>query len=67
MSIPISYCRLVRALDSKEELESLRETMAYNLRHGAFTLVPCNHNPPHRQLTDADWDKLEQLLGDSDG
>lgn len=67
MSIPISYCRLVRALDSKEELESLRKTMAYNLSHGAFSFILCNHNPPHRHLTDEEWDKLEQLLGEGDG
>lgn len=62
MSIPIAYCAFVRAVDDAEALERLKRTLAYNLKNGAFTTVPCRCDPPCRELTEGEWDMLETAL-----
>jgi hypothetical protein len=51
MSIPIKYCFLVEAADNTDSFRKLHPTMYDNIKGGHFTVLPCNHDPPCRQLT----------------
>lgn len=54
MSMPIKYCFLVEAADKPESFRKLHPIMKRNLDGGHFTVFPCNHNPPCRELTAAE-------------
>lgn len=55
----MSYCLLVKALDNTRVFESLRATLRANIQDGHFTVIPCKHQIPCREITDRD---LESLL-----
>lgn len=65
MSIPMSYCQMIKAAKGdEEEYQKLRETLVSNLRCGHFTTFPCTHTPLC-SATDQQIDKLnERLKGD---
>ena len=52
MSIPIKYCFLVEACGSEELFDKLHPIMKRNLDGGHFSVFPCNHDPPCRELTE---------------
>ena len=54
MSVPVSYCRLVQAADDTEVFKMLHPTMKRNIDGGHFSVWPCEHDPPCRQLTEAE-------------
>lgn len=58
MSIPIKYCFLVEAIDDPTSFKKLHTIMYGNLLRGHFTVFPCNHDPPCRQLTDQEQSDL---------
>jgi hypothetical protein len=60
MSIPIPICRCRKALESEEELASLKRDLLNNLKFGAMSLCGCPHTPPCKPLTDEEWDELEK-------
>jgi len=73
MSMPVKYCFLVSAADDSESFAKLHPAMKRNLDGGHFTVFPCDHDPPCRQMTYEEYDSLmqrfKQLLtppGDSD-
>lgn len=51
MSVPVKYCWLVQAADDPAEFRKLHPTMKRNLDGGHFSVFPCPHDPPCRQLT----------------
>jgi hypothetical protein len=65
MSIPIKYCFLVEAVDKPESFRKLHPTMKRNLEGGHFTMIPCDHNPPCRELTRAEQVDLFQRFKQS--
>lgn len=60
MSIPIKYCFLVEAADNQEAFAKLHPTMKRNLDGGHFTIFGCNHDPPCRELSEAEQSELFQ-------
>jgi len=60
MSIPISICRFRKALQSAEELESLKRDLQTNLNFGSLSILPCDHTPRCKPLTDEEWTELEK-------
>jgi len=60
MSIPIKYCFLVEACDKPESFAKLHPIMYKNFTGGHFTIFPCTHNPPCRDLTDSECDDLQR-------
>jgi hypothetical protein len=58
MSFPIKYCWLVACADNDENFRALHSTMKRNLDGGHFSIFPCAHDPPCRQLTDAEINDL---------
>jgi hypothetical protein len=63
MSIPVSYCALVKAVDHPETLPRLREAIQYNLKCGHFSMIGCRCEPPCRELTEQEADELQAKLG----
>ena len=58
LSVPVSYCQLVKAVDDAEYFAKFHPVMKRNLDGGHFTLVSCRHDPPCRDLTDEEVDEL---------
>lgn len=58
MSIPIKYCFLVQAADDPTAFDKLKPTMKRNIEGGHFSIWPCDHDPPCRQLTDEECNDL---------
>jgi len=46
VSVPVSICTFVKACNSEESYAYLLKVMTANLKHGAFTLGGCRHDPP---------------------
>jgi hypothetical protein len=62
MSIPISICRFRKALESDEELSTLKRDLQINLKFGAWSVLECDHTPPYKLLTDEEWTELERKI-----
>lgn len=52
MSTPIKYCFLVEAADKQEWFAKLHPIMKANIAGGHYSIWPCDHDPPCRQLSD---------------
>jgi hypothetical protein len=46
MSVPVSICSIVKACNNEESYQYILKVMRINLKHGAFTLGGCRHEPP---------------------
>lgn len=71
MSMPIKYCFLVQAADDLEAFTKIHPIMKRNLDGGHFTILPCGHDPPCRDLTEEEGTDLtrrfrEPLKGATD-
>ena len=62
MSMPILYCRFVKAYDNKKLLKALAHDLIKNFKMGHFTFLPCEHNPPCRKLSEKEMDQLIERL-----
>jgi hypothetical protein len=62
MSIPIVYCRVIKALESPEAMESLKKDMKSNLEQGYFTVWSCQHTPKCREITEEEQERVEAIL-----
>jgi hypothetical protein len=62
MSTPISYCHFVEAVDNQQAFDALYDALKRNLKSGRFTLSPCGHSPPCRQLSDEEINSLASRL-----
>ena len=62
MSTPIKYCWFVSAAENQESFERLHRIMQENMEWGAYTMLPCNHVPPCRKLTDQEGNDLMERL-----
>lgn len=63
MSTPISACRVYRAaLGDEKAFARLVEDMEYNLRWGAFTVFPCQCQPPCTVPTEQQIDDLNKRV-----
>ena len=62
MSTPIIYCRVLKAVGSPEEMESLKKDLKYNLKKGVFSIWPCEHDPQCRALTEEEMTKMESVV-----
>ena len=51
MSIPVSYCAFVRAVDDPAAFRSLHPIMKRNIDCGHFSVFPCEHEPHCRELS----------------
>lgn len=60
MSIPIKYCFLVEAAEKQASFVKLHPIMHSNLKCGHFSVFPCTHDPPCRDLTEQEWDDLRR-------
>jgi len=58
MSIPIRYCSLVIAVDDLDFFGKVHPQMKRNLDKGHFSILPCEHDPPCRDLSDYELDQL---------
>lgn len=58
MSIPIKYCFLVKAADDAEQFAKLHPTMYRNIKGGHFSVWPCDHDPPCRELSEVECNDL---------
>lgn len=66
MSIPISYCALVRAVDEPEFRGRFHEIMKRNIKCGHFSIMSCSCSPPCRELTTEELDKLSEFCENED-
>jgi hypothetical protein len=62
MSIPISICRFRKALQSDEEWSTLKRDLQGNLNFESLCILPCDHTPPCKPLTDEEWAELERKI-----
>lgn len=62
MSFPILRCRYRKALEDKESFDSLASDMAYNMKVGHWTTLPCRCNPPCAPLTKNECEIIGDLL-----
>jgi hypothetical protein len=62
MIIPIPICRFRKALESEEELSSLKRDLQTSLNFGALSVLECRHTPQCKPLTDEEWNELERKL-----
>ena len=70
MSVPISMCALSAAArqtgfgraSAQEVFERLAEALAYDLRCGHFTTLPCRCQPPCPIPTEEQFQELEKRL-----
>lgn len=46
MSIPITGCRVHRAILNPAKQLAFRSVLLNNIECGGFTMLPCPHNPP---------------------
>ena len=51
MSVPIFECRYFLALGDPVAFAALVKDLKFNQVWGAWSQLPCPHNPPHPQLT----------------
>lgn len=58
MSIPISYCSIVKAIDNPEYQERFKKTFELNLKCGHFTIVGCSCDPPCREISEEELKKF---------
>jgi hypothetical protein len=58
VSMPVSYCSLVVAIDEQNENAEVLGRMRYNLECGHFSVQPCWHLPLCRSLTPLELDTL---------
>ena len=45
MSIPLVFCRFVKAFDDEKAFIALARDLLYNFEKGHFTNFPCKHEP----------------------
>ena len=62
MSMPIIYCRFVKALESEDSLKALARDLGRNLKKGHFSIWPCKHKPHCRKLTEEEMEQLFERL-----
>lgn len=62
MSIPISYCAIVKACDDEEYRKEFIKIMKYNLSCGAYTTFSCKCEPKCREITKEENEMLSDLL-----
>ena len=58
MSMPVKYCALVQAADDANAFRRLHPVMKKNLEGGHFTIVPCQCDPPCRDLAGQEVENL---------
>lgn len=59
LSVPFKYCLFVQAAEDPDVLARLAPLMRRNLEEGHYTVLPCNHNPPCRNLTEEERLQLD--------
>lgn len=61
MSIPISYCSVVRAAKDADAFNRLVNMMRFNLKFGAFSQFPCRCEP-QCECSDEELDAMNDKL-----
>ena len=63
MSTPISVCQVIAAAKGDEKaFDSLAEAMKYNMTQVAYTMFPCECNPPCEKPTDEQLEKFNKRI-----
>ena len=62
MSVPIFVCRFYLAFSDPMEFDALVKDMKFNQVWGAWSQLPCPHDPKHPQLTEEQVTDLNARL-----
>jgi len=62
MSVPIFECRFYLAFADPVIFAALVRDLKFNQVWGAWSQLPCPHNPPHPQLTSEQGTNLKARL-----
>lgn len=64
MSIPITYCYIVKAIDNESARAKFIEIMRINQKCGHYTIHPCTCEPPCRKITEEELEKLQKEINE---